>query len=129
MILGRSLIALGFTLAFALAGGSAHAKRVYTEAEMQALLANGLIISSTHIRNGESFTARLTLAASGELSGVWRAGAEAIPVSGSWKLKGNELCRTLGPVEPDEVCEKWFKAGRNRATVSVGRKIVGFNKW
>jgi len=128
-MLRKSLIALGFALGFALAGGTAHAKVLYTAAEMEALLANGLVISSTATRGGEVFFARIALAAGGTLSGVLNASGKAIPVSGSWKLKGNELCRTLGPIEPDEICEKWFKSGRNRAVVMAGGKIVSFNKW
>jgi hypothetical protein len=127
-MLRKSLIALGFALGFASASGSAVAKVLYTAAEMQVLLANGLVVSSTDIRLG--FRARITFAAGGELSGALTpAGGEAIPVSGSWKLKGNQLCRTLAPIHPDEICETWFKSGPNRALVRVDRKIVSINKW
>jgi len=128
-MLRKSLIALGVALGFALASGGAHAKLAYTAAEMQVLLANGLTVSSSDYRGGLVFTARITLAAGGELSGALTpAGGEAIPVSGSWKLKGNQFCRTLAPVEPDELCEIWFKSGTNRAVVRVDRKLV-IHKW
>jgi hypothetical protein len=89
-----------------------------------------LIVSSSDTKGGEVFTARITLAVGGELSGVLTpAGGKAVPISGNWKLKGNQLCRTLGPIEPDEVCETWIKAGPNHAVVRVGRKIVSVNEW
>ena len=79
----------------------------------------------TIMNGGRVFTARITFAAGGELSGVLTPfGGEATPVSGSWKLKGNRLCRTLAPIQPDEICEAWFKAGRNRATVLANRKFA-----
>ena len=55
-------------------------------------------------------------------------GGKAIPVSCSWKLKGYKLCRTLEPIESHEICETWFKGGRNQATV-LADGIFGINKW
>ncbi len=50
------LIALGMIFA-----GSAFAQAPYTAAEMQALLAKGLVVSSSDLDGGKTFTARITL--------------------------------------------------------------------
>jgi hypothetical protein len=43
-------------------------------------------------------------------------------VSGTWKLKGAQVCRTLAPIQPEEICETWIKSGPKQATVQVGRQ-------
>jgi hypothetical protein len=123
---GKSLIAFGCVF-FA---GTAFAQAPYTPAEMQALLAKGLMVSSSDLDGGKVFTARITLAAGGQLSGALTpAGDKAIPVSGIWKLKGAQVCRTLAPIQPDEVCETWVKSGAKQATIQVDGKNVSINKW
>jgi hypothetical protein len=123
---GKSLIAFGCVF-FA---GTAFAQTPYAAAEMQALLAKGLMVSSSDLDGGKVFTARITLAAGGQLSGALTpAGDKAIPVSGTWKLKGNQVCRTLAPIQPEEVCETWVKSGAKQATIQVDGKNVSINKW
>ena len=122
----KSLIAC----ALVLASGGAFAQAPYTAAEMQALLAKGLVVSSSDLEGGKTFTARITLAAGGQLSGALTpAGDKAIAVSGVWKLKGAQVCRTLAPIQPEEICETWVKSGAKQATVQVDGKDASINKW
>ena len=110
--------------------GSAFAQAPYTAAEMQALLAKGLTVASSDLDGGKVFTARITLAAGGQLSGALTpAGDKAIPVSGTWKLKGAQVCRTLAPIQPEEICETWVKSGPKQATVQVDGKDASVNRW
>lgn len=116
--------------ALVLASGGALAQSPYSAAEMQALLAKGLVVSSSDLEGGKTFTARITLAAGGQLSGTLTpAGDKAIAVSGTWKLKGAQVCRTLAPIQPEEICETWVKSGAKQATVQVGGKDASINKW
>ena len=110
--------------------GSAFAQTPYTAAEMQALLAKGLVVASSDLDGGKVFTARITLAAGGQLSGALTpAGDKAIPVSGTWKLKGAQVCRTLAPIQPEEICETWVKSGPKQAIVQVDGKDASVNRW
>jgi hypothetical protein len=110
--------------------GSAFAQTPYTAAEMQALLAKGLTVASSDLDGGKVFTARITLAAGGQLSGALTpAGDKAIPVSGTWKLKGAQVCRTLAPIQPEEICETWVKSGPKQAIVQVDGKDASVNRW
>ena len=119
------LIALGVMF-----GGSAFAQTPYTAAEMQALLAKGLVVTSSDMDGGKVFTARITLAAGGQLSGALTpAGDKAIAVSGTWKLKGAQVCRTLAPIQPEEICETWIKSGPKQATIQVDGKDASVNRW
>jgi hypothetical protein len=119
------LIALGVMFA-----GQAFAQTAYTAAEMQALLAKGLVVSSSDLDGGKVFTARITLAAGGQLSGsLTPAGDKAIAVTGVWKLKGAQVCRTLAPIQPEEICEVWVKSGPKQATIQVDGKDASINKW
>ena len=111
-------------------GGSAFAQAPYTAAEMQALLAKGLVVASSDLDGGKVFTARITLAAGGQLSGALTpAGDKAVAVSGTWKLKGAQVCRTLAPIQPEEVCETWVKSGPKQATIQVDGKDASVNRW
>jgi hypothetical protein len=119
------LIALGVMFT-----GSALAQTPYTAAEMQALLAKGLAVASSDLDGGKVFTARITLAAGGQLSGALTpAGDKAIAVSGTWKLKGAQVCRTLAPIQPEEVCETWVKSGPKQATIQIDGKDASVNRW
>lgn len=123
-----SLLALSVVLI----SGSAFAqgKTPYTAAEMQALLAKGLVVASSDLEGGKTFTARITLGAGGQLSGALTpAGDKAIPVSGVWKLKGAQVCRTLAPIQPEEICETWVKSGPKEAVIQVGGKDASVNRW
>src|SRR5436853_4259940 len=110
--------------------GSAVAQPAYTAAEMHALLAKGLVVSSSDLDGGKTFTARITLAAGGQLSGALTpAGDKAIPVTGVWKLKGAQVCRTLAPIQPEEICETWVKSGPKQATIQIDGKGARINRW
>jgi hypothetical protein len=122
------VIALGV----ALAGGSALAqgKTPYSAAEMQALLAKGLSVTSTDLQGGKDFTGRVNLAADGKLSGsITISGEKPIALAGGWKLKGAQVCRTLGAVQPEEVCETWLKSGPKEALIVVDGKESSINRW
>jgi len=122
------LIALG--LAVAAASAAAQDKKPFTAAELQALLGKGLTVASSDINGGKVFTARITLAADGRLSGALTpAGDKAIPVSGVWKLKGAQVCRTLEPIQAEEICETWLKSGAKEAIIVVGGKEASINRW
>lgn len=111
-------------------GGAALAQTPYTAAEMQALLAKGLVVASSDLDGGKVFTARITLGAGGQLSGALTpAGDKAIAVSGVWKLKGAQVCRTLAPMQPEEICETWVKSGPKQATIQVDGKDASINRW
>ena len=113
-----------------LVNGSALAQTPYTAPEMQALLAKGLLVSSSDLEGGKVFTGRVTLSSDGKLSGtITPAGDKAIALTGNWKLKGALLCRTIAPIEPDEVCETWVKSGNKQATIQVNGKAASINKW
>lgn len=97
---------------------------------MQALLSKGLVVVSSDIEGGRTFAARITLAAGGQLSGTLTpAGERAIPVSGVWKLRGAQVCRTLAPLQPEEICETWVKTGVKEATIQIGGKDASINRW
>jgi hypothetical protein len=113
-------------------GGTALAadRTPFTAAEMTALLGKGLSVASSDLKGGKEFTGRVDLAAGGKLSGtITPAGQQAVPLSGTWKLKGPQLCRTLGPVQPEEVCETWLKSGPKEATIQVNGKDASVNRW
>jgi len=57
------------------------------------------------------------------------AGDKAIPVTGIWKLKGAQVCRTLAPIQPEEICETWVKSGAKQATIQVDGKDASINRW
>jgi hypothetical protein len=128
--MGGDMIRTALIAASVLVSGSAFAQTPYTAAEMQALLAKGLMVASSDLDGGKVFTARITLAAGGQLSGALTpAGDKAIPVSGTWKLKGAQVCRTLAPIQPEEICETWVKRGAKEATIQVDGKDASINKW
>jgi hypothetical protein len=118
-------------LTVVLAGSAlAQVKAPYTAAEMQTLLGKGLAVSTSDLQGGKVFTARIMLGADGKLSGsITPAGDKAIAVSGTWKLKGAQVCRTIDPIEPDEVCETWVKSGPKEATIQVNGKEASVNRW
>jgi hypothetical protein len=97
---------------------------------MKALLAKGMVVTSSDLNGGKEYTARINLAADGKLSGsLTPAGQAAIPVSGTWKLKGAQLCRTLAPIQPEEICETWLKSAHKEVVIQVGGKDVAINRW
>jgi hypothetical protein len=101
-----------------------------TGLELDALLANGLTVSSTDMLGGKHYSARMTYATNGTLSGaVTFTGKAPIDVKGTWKLDGPRLCRTIIPFQPQEVCEVWLKSGGNEVTIQVGNTEVAVSRW
>ena len=122
-----SLIALGCVLASA---ALAQERKPFTAAEMAALLGKGLTVNSSDLDNGKIFTGRVNLAADGKLTGTLTpAGDKAIPLTGSWMLKGAQLCRKIEPIEPGEVCETWVRTGAKEAVIQVNGKNASINRW
>ena len=123
---------VSIALSLIVIGGSALAqeKKPYSTAELQALLGKGLTATTSDLEGGKTFTARITLAANGQLTGTLTpAGDKPIAVAGQWKLKGGQICRTLAPIQPDEICETWLKSGPKEAIVQVDGKEVSINRW
>ena len=121
------LIALGLAV---VGGNSFAAGPALTAAEMKALLAKGLTLSSMDMEGGKVYTARIVLSASGGLSGsLTSAGQAPIALSGTWNLKAARLCRTLAPVQPEEICETWLKSGAKEVVIQVDGKEVAINRW
>jgi hypothetical protein len=102
-----------------------------TETELNALLANGLSVSSTDMLGGKYFTAHVTYATDGTLSGAvtFNNGRAPIDLKGTWKLDGPRLCRTILPFQPEEICEIWLKSGSNEVTVRIGDTDIGVSRW
>jgi hypothetical protein len=102
-----------------------------TETELNALLANGLSVSSTDMLGGKYFTAHVTYATDGTLSGAvtFSNGKPPIDLKGTWKLDGPRLCRTILPFQPEETCEIWLKSGSNEVTVRIGDTDIGVSRW
>jgi hypothetical protein len=98
--------------------------------ELDALLANGLTVSSTDMLGGKNYTAHMTYATNGTLSGaVTFPGKAPIDLKGTWKLDGPRLCRTILPFQPQEICETWLKSGSNEVTIQVGNTEIGVSRW
>jgi len=102
-----------------------------TEPELNALLANGLSVSSTDMLGGKYFTAKMNYATNGTLSGAvtFSNGRAPIDVKGTWKLEGARLCRTITPFQPEEICETWLKSGDNEVTIRIGDTEIGVSRW
>jgi hypothetical protein len=102
-----------------------------TEPELNALLANGLSVSSTDMLGGKYFTAHMTYATDGALSGTvtFNNGRAPIDVKGTWKLDGPRVCRTILPFQPEVICETWLKSGSNEVTIRVGDVYLAVSRW
>jgi hypothetical protein len=114
------------------AAGSAYSAELVplTEPELDALLAPGLSVSSTDMLGGKYYTAHLTYASDGTLSGaVTIVGRAPIDIKGTWKLDGPRLCRTILPFQPQEICETWLKSGSNEVTIRVGDVDLAVSRW
>ena len=124
-IMLKSVLGIGLA-AFATSASA----QPYSASEMQVLLSKGLVVASSDIDGGKTFTASITLASNGVLSGsLTPAGSGAVKVSGKWKLTGAQVCRTLEPLQPEEICETWVKSGPKQATIQVDGKNVSVNRW
>jgi hypothetical protein len=121
---------VALSVIFISGSASGQDRKPYSAGEMQALLGKGLVVTSSDMEGGKTFTARITLAANGQLSGALTpAGDKAIAVSGVWKLKGAQVCRTLAPLQPEEICEVWIKTGPKEAIIQVDGKDASVNRW
>jgi hypothetical protein len=101
-----------------------------TGPELDALLAKGLTVSSTDMLGGKHYTAHMTYATDGTLSGsVTITGRDPINLKGTWRIDGPRLCRTIIPFQPQEVCETWLKSGSNEVTVRVGSTDMAVSRW
>ncbi len=108
----------------------AQVKVAFTATEMQGLLAKGLTVASIDLEGGKKFTGRVNLEAGGRLTGSLNVvGHGEVALNGSWKLQGAQLCRSLGEVQPEVICETWIRTGAKEATVQVGGKDVSINRW
>jgi hypothetical protein len=118
-------------LAVVTADGALPAEKVpLSGPELDALLANGLTVSSTDMLGGKYYTAHMTYATNGTLSGaVTFPGKAPIDLKGTWKLDGPRLCRTILPYQPQEICETWLKSGSNEVTIQVGNTEIGVSRW
>ena len=126
-----SLIAMACVLGCGGAWGQAAVKKPMAAAEIQALLAKGLSVSSTDIEGGKTFTARVNLESSGRLTGSMNvSGHGQIALNGTWQLRGAQVCRTLGEAQPEVVCESWTRAGAAKeVTVVIDGKPSSINRW
>jgi hypothetical protein len=101
-----------------------------TGPELDALLAKGLTVSSTDMLGGKHYTAHMTYATDGTLSGAVKlTGRAPIDLKGTWKVDGPRLCRTIIPFQPQEICETWLKSGSNEVTVRVGNTDMAVSRW
>jgi hypothetical protein len=101
-----------------------------TGPELDALLAKGLTVSSTDMLGGKHYTAHMTYASDGTLSGaVTITGRAPIDLKGTWRIDGPRLCRTIIPFQPQEICETWLKSGSNEVTVRVGSTDMAVSRW
>ena len=128
--LSRGALILLAAVATADSNAFAAEKIPLTEPELNALLANGLSVSSTDMLGGKYFTAHVTYATNGTLSGaVTFTGRAPIDVKGTWKLDGPRLCRTIIPFQPEEICETWLRSGSNEVTIRIGDTEIGVSRW
>ena len=122
------IIALCFTLISF--GAFAQSNVPLGAAEMQTLLGKGLTVASMDIEGGKNFTGRVNLEQSGRLTGTLNVkGHGDVALNGTWKLQGAQVCRTLGPAQPEVVCETWIRTGPKEVTVRVDGKDTSINRW
>jgi hypothetical protein len=112
------------------AAAGAQERTPLTAAEMKALLAKGLSVTSSDPQGGKEFTSRTNLGADGRISGsITPVGHAAIAYTGTWKLVGAQLCRTLDPIQPEQVCETWLRIGPKEVIVQIAGKEASINRW
>ena len=128
--LARGAFMLLAAMAMADSDAFAAEKAPLTGPELSALLAKGLLVTSTDMQGGKNYTARMTYGTDGTLLGaVTLTGRAPIDVKGTWKIDGSRICRTLVPLQPQEVCEIWLKSGVNEVTIRVGAADVAVSRW
>jgi hypothetical protein len=101
-----------------------------TGAQLTELLGNGLSVTSFDMNGGKNFTGQATFASGGTLSGTLSfTGRPPIALTGTWKIDGDRVCRTVRPLQPQEVCETWLRSGDKEVTIRVGKSDVGMIRW
>jgi hypothetical protein len=101
-----------------------------TGSQLTELLAKGLSVTSLDMYGGKNFTGQATFASGGTLSGTLSfAGKSPVPLTGTWKIDGDRVCRTVRPLQPQEVCETWLRSGDKEVTIRVGKTDVGMIRW
>lgn len=105
-------------------------KTPLTGAELLELLGNGLSVTAIDMNGGKNFTGQVTYVSGGKLSGsITFTGKPPVAISGTWKVEGGRLCRTIVPLQPQQVCETWVRSGNKEVTIRVGNGDVGVNRW
>jgi hypothetical protein len=105
-------------------------KQALTDVQLKALFENGLSVSSVDMQGGKTFTGQVTYRRDGTLSGtVTFAGRPAVPITGAWKIDGARLCRTVAPLQPQQVCETWVKSGDKEVIIRVGEMDIAVVRW
>ena len=101
-----------------------------TDGELKALRGKGLSISSSDVQGGKVFTAQITYAPGGTLSGTLTfVGRPPTAMTGTWKIDGGRFCRTVVPLQTQEVCETWLKSGEKEVTIRVGDVDIAVSRW
>ena len=101
-----------------------------TGPELLELLGNGLSVTAIDMNGGKNFTGKVTYVSGGSLSGtITFTGKQPVPISGTWKVEGGKLCRTIVPLQPQQVCETWVRSGNKEVTIRVGNGDVGVSRW
>jgi hypothetical protein len=128
--LAGGVFILFVAMAIADSGVFAADKVPLTGPELNVLLAKGLLVASTDMQGGKNYTARMTYGTDGKLAGaVTLTGKAPIDVKGTWKIDGSRVCRTLVPLQPQEICEIWLRSGANEVTIRVGNSDVAISRW
>jgi hypothetical protein len=120
------------TLVMLAIGPSAWAaeKTPLTGPQLTELLEKGLSVTSLDMQGGKNFKGQATFAPDGTLSGnISFAGKAPMPLTGTWKIDGDRLCRTVRPFQPQEVCETWVMSADKEVTIRVGTTDVSLIRW
>jgi hypothetical protein len=126
------LVSLATAVMLAIGAGPAWAAEnsALTGSQLTELLAKGLSVTSLDMYGGKNFTGQATFASGGTLSGTLSfAGKSPVPLTGTWKIDGDRVCRTVRPLQPQEVCETWLRSGDKEVTIRVGKTDVGMIRW
>jgi hypothetical protein len=101
-----------------------------TGPELLELLGNGLSVTATDMQGGKNYAGQVTYASGGALAGtVTFTGKPPIPITGTWKVENGRVCRTIVPLQPQQVCEVWLRSGNKEVTIRVGTADVSVNRW
>jgi hypothetical protein len=110
-------------------GGSAAAQETaMTNAELTALLTGGKTINLGG--PGHGYKGELSLNADGTGAGkATTDGGDVITIVGTWRIEGDQFCRTWKGFGDGEVCETWVRDGDDTVRVLVDGEPVGVNHW